>query len=119
MNQLDMFGAPVLDMRAARARRDEGMASVEAHANEEIPEWSEYAFVFLMHFARGHKEFRIEEVRTAAIGFVPPPPDSRAWGPVVQRAAREGFIKVCGYAPAATSNGSPKPVWRVQDARPS
>lgn len=120
MNQMDMFRAPVLDLDKARALRDEGMARVEAHANEEHTKWGDYAFVFLMHYARGHEEFMIEDVRAAAVGFVPEPPDSRAWGPVAHRAAREGRIEVVRYEKQrdAKSHGSPKPVWRAV-ARPS
>lgn len=120
MTQLDMFPQlDMFDMAQARAARDEGMRRVEAHANADEPAWAEYAYEFLLNFAHGCEEFKIEDVRAAAAGHVPDPPDARAWGPVAFRAARKGRIEVARYAPAATSHGSPKPVWRLKVARPS
>jgi hypothetical protein len=41
-----------------------------------------------------------------------PPKDARAYGAIIRRAARRGQIVKVGYAPAASSNLSPKCLWR-------
>lgn len=41
---------------------------------------------------------------------LPPPPDSRAWGPVIKRALQDGLISRIGYG-KSTANMRPMPVW--------
>lgn len=115
--QQDLFDQPLADMDKARKARDEGMRRVESHTEDDIPGWGERAYAFLIDYAHTGAEFRIEDVRAAAVGVIPDPPDARAWGPVAFRAARNKRIEVVRYAPAASSHGSPKPVWKV--ARPA
>ena len=66
---------------------------------------------FLARHIRGDC-FLAEEVRNFATGL-DLPPDGRAWGVVFRSAAREGLIVKAGYAPAKSSNLSPKVLWRV------
>ena len=61
-------------------------------------------------------EFTVEELRWYIRTHgdeIAEPPDLRAWGAATQRAARMGFIVRTGhFARAASSNGSPKPLYR-------
>jgi hypothetical protein len=89
----------------------DGMKAAEDAANHVEPSWSERALEAMLETGRALGKFTIEDVREAC--KVESPTDQRAWGGVVQRAARLHLITRVGYAPAKSSNGSPKPVWRV------
>jgi hypothetical protein len=52
-----------------------------------------------------------ENVRNWASDKLPDPPDGRAWGAVMQRARRAGYIRKVGYREAQSSNLSPKVLW--------
>jgi hypothetical protein len=95
----------------ARARRDNGIERAAAHAEQELAGWRETAIQFLRRYAESHVDFLAEDVIDAALGTVPMPPDSRAWGAVFRRAAKEAVIEKLGYRPAKTSNLSPKVYW--------
>lgn len=104
-----------LDWNAAARRRDDGICRAVEHADRESPSWSDLALTFLRGWVQGHRgELLAEDVVLAARGQVPAPPDGRAWGGVLQRAARAGVIAKAGYAPAKTSNLSPKVLWRAR-----
>ena len=100
-------------------KRDTGIARAAAHADREIPQWSELAFEFITRYCAAHgkgHEFHGEALRQCAerTGLVPEPPDARAYGSVFRRAARAGLIRKTGrYVLAKSSNLSPKPVWEV------
>ena len=98
----------------ARQARDAGMARAAEHAERVDPDWPVRALVFVRFYAATHAEFLTEDVVAAylAAGH-PPPPDGRAWGPVMQAAARREIIERCGYDAARTSNLSPKVLWRA------
>jgi hypothetical protein len=102
-----------LDFEAARARRAAGMASAFEHAESDVPGWGAQCFQMLVAYAaEQHHSFTIETFRAwAHARGLPVPAESRAFGPVTQRAIRQGVIVRTGYAPAASSNGSPKPVY--------
>lgn len=106
-----------LSTAIAEAKRDDGMARAIEHAESDQPGWAGIALDFLRGYARMHVDFLAEDVVAAAAMLVPDPPDGRAWGYVFRRAAREGVIQKAGYAPAKTSNLSPKVMWasRVLD----
>jgi hypothetical protein len=101
-----------LDFTAARARRDVGMQRAVDHADRVTDGWREIAISHVDDYARKHAVFLAEDVIADADGKVPEPPSRKAWGAVMQRAAREGTIEKAGYAPARTSNCSPKVLWR-------
>ena len=99
----------------AAARRDAGIAQAEDHANAVEPNWSEDALHLLEQFCRqATAPFIIEEVRAFAEdrGFASTT-DERAWGGVIRRAAAKGLIRKIGYAPAKSSNLSPKCLWEA------
>jgi len=87
---------PELDFKAAGALRDAGIMQAAEHADAVIENWSEIALQFLQTFLNTAGEFMTEEVRLAAIGFVPEPPDARAWGSIIVKARKKGLIKKTG-----------------------
>lgn len=101
---------PYLD---AKAGRDFGMQRAIDHADATRHDWSEGAYDLLKTYSRIMQEFMTEDVRLWADsrGFAPPP-DTRAWGAVVNRAVREGLIVRTGYAPSKTGHMRPTAVWK-------
>lgn len=93
----------------------EGMARAVNHADQKEPEWSSIAFSFLLQYIRSHDQFMGEDVRMASFGIVPEPPSARAWGSIISRAAKGGFITRIGYESVtnAKAHRSPASVWRV------
>lgn len=104
-----------LDHRAAVIRREVGMDRVGAKVEALTPGWLDAAFVLLQRFAaEQRKPFLTEDFRSWAHAHgLELPHDGRAFGPVLQRAARDGLIARAGFAPASSSNRSPKPLWQV------
>lgn len=106
------------DFDTAEASRDEGIARAVARAEANSPQWSARALGLLRHFVELHKgttflaENFVEWVeKTYPLSF-PKPPDPRAYGGVIRAAAKLNMIEKVGYAPAKTSNCSPKCQWR-------
>lgn len=96
----------------ARARRDDGIQRAAEHAGDR---WRRGARGYLLEYLACHDgPFMAEDVREFAEkrGF-DFPPDGRAWGVVFQSAASEKLIVKVGYAPARSSNLSPKVQWRA------
>lgn len=96
---------------AARAQRDDGMARAEAHAPLG---WPEQAFRVLRAFALEHEWMHVDAYWAWAESHgLPEPPNGRALGPVIKRAAKAGVIERTPIsAPSVRSNLSHKPVWR-------
>lgn len=102
----------LLDWKQAESRRDDGMQRAVEHADDVKPYWSDMAMTWVLVYRDMHAEFLAEDVRAYAhAGGLPGPPDGRAWGAVIRRAAKAGHIVKVGYAPAKTSNLSPKVLW--------
>lgn len=114
MNQLP------IDFTAAMDRRDLGVQRAADHANRVESEWTGQAIGFLTTFAHDiGRPFLIEEARAwAESKGCPPPPDARAWGSVARRCAAKKRIEKCGYGPAASSNCSPKVLWKLTTINP-
>jgi hypothetical protein len=116
--QQDLFAPPPppsrSDSRAARgasckARRDAGIARARDHAEADLPGWTESAAAFLAAYALSvGGTFLVEQCRDASIGRLPAPDNLKAWGPATTFAIRKGWIRRVGWAPACSSNGSPK-----------
>lgn len=97
------------------ALRDAGIARALEHADDVEPLWSEQAYLFLLEWIRDRREpFQSSEVRQAAAGIVPEPPNARAWGGVISRARRRGLIIHAGMRPHLdpSSHCTPANVWR-------
>lgn len=95
--------------------RDRGIERAVDHADREIPSWSDVALEYVRQYARNHGEFLSEEPRQYAESRgLPDPPDKRAWGAVMLRAARAGYIRKIGYAQANDPrvHGSINTLWR-------
>ena len=105
---------PLLDWAEATRRRDAGIAASVEHADQVNANWSARASEYLLDYARrAGGAFLAEQVREYAHGEgLEYPPDGRAWGAVLSRAARAGLIRQIGYAPAKSSNRSPKVLWK-------
>lgn len=107
-----------LDFEAAESNRDLGIERAVARAEATHKLWLERALGLLRHFVekqKGH-DFMAEDFvawidKEHPLDF-PKPPDSRAYGGVIRAAAKSGLIERVGYAPAKTSNCSPKCCWR-------
>ena len=97
-------------------RRNEAIEKVSAHADELDPNWSDRAYSALtLYCTKATEPFIIEDVRAWAegLGLISPPHDSRAWGAVIRRAAGNGLVSKVGFAPAKSSNLSPKVLWQA------
>lgn len=113
MNQL------ALNFEAARTRGDLGAERAAHRAERNSPGWIDVAAEKIRDYVRLDAagmamDFTIEKARQwAADKNLPAPPDARAWGHVTRRAVKLGYIVETGeYAPAASSNGSPKRLYR-------
>lgn len=113
----------LFDYAQARARADDGIQRAVTHADAVEPSWSDRALNALLWYASatggGERPgpFLIEDMRACAyLAGLPPPPDGRAWGAVVQRAARAGHIVQVGFERAKSSNCSPKCLWERGEA---
>lgn len=97
-------------------RRNEAMEQVVNHADELAPNWSDRAYSALALYCTKMREpFITEDVRAWAegLGLISAPHDSRAWGAVIRRAAAAGMVEKIGFAPARSSNLSPKVLWQA------
>lgn len=103
-------------------RRDTGIMHAADHAERVSQDWNAIADAALRYYLQiiKGKSFLAEEF--IAWARVRPnlamPPDGRAWGAVVKRAAHANRIEKVGYAPANTSNRSPKCLWKETRACP-
>lgn len=110
-----------IDFDAAKTRGDLGAERAAGRAELRVPGWIDHA-VDAVRDAVTHSavhlrgEFTIERIRewlSAERVPLQDPPDGRAWGHVTRRAVALGIIEPTGgYAPAASSNGSPKRLYR-------
>ena len=99
-----------LPLQVVEKRRDDGIQRAADHAGDM---WQKYARGYLMEYLSTNPgPFLGEQLRWFAEDRgLPFPPDGRAWGTVLQSAARAGLIRKVGYAPAKSSNLSPKVQW--------
>lgn len=110
---------PLLDWTPAE-RRDDGMQRAVDHADAVVHSWSDRAGELLLEYAAQRGPWMVEDLREwAYVHGLPSPPDGRAWGAVVQRAARAGTIIRIGWQEAKSSNLSPKGLWALATANAS
>jgi len=98
----------------AERRRDRGIQRALSHAEETAQNWNRDADRLLRDYlsSMNGAQFLTEQFVAFTAGKIVRPPDGRAWGGVIQRAAAAHHIVKVGYGPAATSNCSPKCLWR-------
>lgn len=96
---------------AARAA-EVGIDRSAGHADRVHAGWvKEAAEALRVASAVQPQPFTVEQLR-AVCGFLPEPPDLRAWGAATRKATRLGYIvRTSQFAPAASSNNSPKPLY--------
>lgn len=102
----------------AAVRRDAGIAAAESHADADAPGWTEQAIAALKFYAHNEQfEFLAEDFSSWAVTnhIIAAPADGRAWGAVLRLAAKRGLVRRVGYAPARSSNMSPKCLWSEQE----
>lgn len=79
--------------------------------------WIEAAVEHIRRFAKAHPDatYTIEKARTGVA--LPANVDGRVWGAVTRLSVSRGYLKRVpgGYAPAASSNTSMKPLYRKGD----
>ena len=94
-------------LELAHAERDLAMTRVESAAPVE---WRITAWAWLLDYLATHAEFFPDDVWEAGLEV---PPERRAFGPLVQRAAREGLIVKAGYMRARTlGHATRAEVWK-------
>lgn len=100
----------------AAAKRDTGMERAEDKANRDAPFWSDRALLAVEKYCAAHPDLKFlgEDVRewAEARKLVSAPDNGRAWGAVFRKAASMKIIRKVGYAPARSSNLSPKCLWK-------
>lgn len=112
--QMDLIPRPALrrrpDHRAGRMRADMGIERVSEATERNSPDWLEKALERVRVFARTQAGmFTVEQMRSVLADELPTPSDQRIWGAVCIHAQKAGYLaKTKLYAPAASSNNSPK-----------
>jgi hypothetical protein len=98
---------------AAQIAADQGISNAADSANRASPGWiGEAAEALGWAATQLPGEFTVEQMR-AICEALPDPPDLRAWGAATRMATRKGYIvKTERFATAASSNNSPKPLYR-------
>lgn len=91
----------------------EAAAAAAGHA------WFEHAYDAFVRFAHKHKVFTTEDARIYAHNYagVPVPPDARAWGPVANKAMRDGLVSKVGHSSGILKqcHAGTKTLWKVQE----
>jgi uracil-DNA glycosylase len=96
-----------IDELDAARRRDEALGQVADAAD---PSWMAAAWDAIVEYLKSHQVFFVDDfwIETE----LERPRESRALGPVVLRAAREGLMKKSGeFRPSTASNMTAKPCW--------
>ena len=105
-------------MAKARSEAQEGIDRAVAHAERDVPGWSDVAYEFIRLHAmqnRG-KRFTGYEIVQAALAYgVPKPPTDKAFGGPLQRAARAQVLRKVGGVPDPNPerHGSMVPLWEA------
>lgn len=97
-------------------RAEVGMKRALKKANKDNHDWEEKAMAKLIEFIHINSgNFFCEDVRAYAAcdDNFPLPDNNRVWGPIIQKAAREGLIKRIGYGPVSNinANNTPASIW--------
>lgn len=110
MSSYDMFP----QLLNGQGLAQQGMQQAVDHAEEVHDNWADEAYAFLKKYV-GYTltPFMAEEMRLASLNVVPEPPTKRAWGLIIQRAAREKLIRRVGYKAVSNprAHGTPAAVW--------
>jgi hypothetical protein len=106
---LDLYPDPEITAQrdaASEAARAEGIAAVDDNADEQ---WKEEALAFVQAYLQQHPTLFGDDLWAAGL---PEPRERRALGPVILRAARNGWMEKSGdHRASHSSHGIPKPIW--------
>ena len=103
-----------IELDVAAVRANSAILAVASKTEQKHAGWVDAALTKLREFAAKQAQpFTIEAARAEIADKLPKPCDLRAWGQVTRKARSEGVIVPAGIAPAASSNGSPKPTYRA------
>lgn len=99
-------------------RRDAGIKQAKEHADAVSPQWSQRAynlFVTWLKEQRPRKNFKGEDFRIfLELGeLIERPPNDRAYGSIMQKAAKCGLIKKVGYTTTVNpkAHNTPCTLW--------
>lgn len=96
MTEYNLFNQPEL---TGAFLKEKGILQAITHANQKIHKWSDKAYAHLLEYIKTNSQFKTEDARAyAEKQGLEEPPSKRAWGGVVLRAARSGFIIKGGHA---------------------
>ena len=126
MNQPDLFAEPFVQrgdsfiprdskgnarptIEQARAEADVGMRQALEHAQGLDHTWSDRAYLWIVCYAKTHRQFISEECTEAS--SVASPADTRAWGVPFRCAAKRGIIRKIGFGISQRRHMSPTPLW--------
>ena len=99
-------------MEQAHERGTLGLLRAANRTERALDGWVDLAIGKLREFAAAANDpFTIERAQSSFAASIPAPKDLRAFGAVTRKACKLGIIRQVGYAPAVTSNGSPKPLY--------
>jgi hypothetical protein len=105
-----------LSLEQARDRGAAGMVRSAERNERKNAGWPTLALQAVVTWVRAQPpkaEFTMEDCRIAIEDDLAAPTDRRAWGAVTQTAIRAMYIeRTGGFAPAVSSNASPKPLYR-------
>lgn len=104
MNQMTIdFASRVHSARSI----GEAAGNLAADRAEKVdPSFRARALEFIVGYIRQQGEATGESATQAAVLAGIAPPDQRAFGPVYQKAIRDGLIRIVGYVPRAKGHGS-------------
>ncbi len=107
-------------MNQGELLRDEGMSRALGSADRKHPDWGDDAYRMLVAFARTRAvggTFISEEVQAYAYALgLPKPPEPRAWGSIIRRAAIARVIvsnKTYRTGENPTNHHRPQAEWRA------
>lgn len=98
---------------------EQGAQLAADHADAVIEDWQDRAFYLLTEFCRHHAygaQLTSERIRQyAEKQGLPNPPDKRAWGAIMLKAARKNLIRKIGWTTANDPkvHNNPVSLWTV------
>jgi hypothetical protein len=106
--------------RQARREAQAGIELAADAADRAVDGWTAKAFEFIKRYAEAHRGRTYighDIVQASLATDLPQPPNAKAWGKPIQRAAREGVIRRAhggtGAAPDPNRHGNLVPLWET------
>jgi hypothetical protein len=110
---------PVTPATEARREAQEGIDRAVEAADREVASWSDNALAWVKLYAtlnRGKRVIGADIVQASIAHKIIQPPNPKAWGGPIQRAARAGYIVKVGTAPDPNRHTNPVPLWECVGA---